>query len=69
MRLRHATKAETAIGVPASSSGSPSFRLPNLHSHMSFTAANTRAGLHAEHPGASDLESLFLALTGRRLRD
>ena len=37
--------------------------------HGQVIAANTRAGLHAEHPGASDLESLFLALTGRRLRD
>jgi len=37
--------------------------------HGQVIAANTLAGLHAEHPGAGDLESLFLALTGRRLRD
>ncbi len=32
-------------------------------------AANTVAGLHREHPGVGSLEKVFLALTGRTLRD
>jgi hypothetical protein len=32
-------------------------------------AADTLAGLRRDHPGARDLEGVFLALTGRTLRD
>ena len=37
--------------------------------HGKVIAADTLAGLHATHPGAGNLESVFLALTGRSLRD
>jgi ABC-2 type transport system ATP-binding protein len=37
--------------------------------HGQVIAADTLAGLQAGHPGARDLEGVFLALTGRTLRD
>ena len=37
--------------------------------HGRVIAANTLAGLRREHPGVGDLEGVFLALTGRTLRD
>jgi ABC-2 type transport system ATP-binding protein len=37
--------------------------------HGRVIAENTLAGLRGEHPGARDLEGVFLALTGRTLRD
>ena len=37
--------------------------------HGQVIAVDTLAGLQRDHPGARDLEGVFLALTGRRLRD
>ena len=37
--------------------------------HGQVIAENTLAGLQREHPGVHDLEGVFLALTGRTLRD
>jgi len=37
--------------------------------HGQVIADDTLAGLHRDHPGARDLEGVFLALTGRTLRD
>jgi ABC-2 type transport system ATP-binding protein len=37
--------------------------------HGRVIAANTLAGLRDQHPGVGDLEGVFLALTGRTLRD
>jgi len=37
--------------------------------HGQVIAADTLAGLQRDHPGARDLEGVFLALTGRMLRD
>ncbi len=37
--------------------------------HGQVIAADTLAGLQRDHPGARDLEGVFLALTGRTLRD
>ena len=37
--------------------------------HGQVIAADTLAGLRRDHPGARDLEGVFLALTGRTLRD
>jgi ABC-2 type transport system ATP-binding protein len=37
--------------------------------HGEVIAENTLAGLRSEHPGVRDLEGVFLALTGRTLRD
>ena len=37
--------------------------------HGKVIAENTLAGLRREHPGVGDLEGVFLALTGRTLRD
>jgi ABC-2 type transport system ATP-binding protein len=37
--------------------------------HGRVIAADTLAGLRREHPGVRDLEGVFLALTGRTLRD
>jgi ABC-2 type transport system ATP-binding protein len=37
--------------------------------HGRVIADDTLAGLHRAHPGAVTLETVFLALTGRRLRD
>ena len=37
--------------------------------HGQVIADDTLAGLHRDHPGARDLEAVFLALTGRTLRD
>jgi ABC-2 type transport system ATP-binding protein len=37
--------------------------------HGRVIAADTLDGLQREHPGARDLEGVFLALTGRTLRD
>ena len=37
--------------------------------HGQVIAADTLDGLHRNHPGARDLEGVFLALTGRTLRD
>jgi len=37
--------------------------------HGRVIADDTLAGLHRAHPGAGTLETVFLALTGRRLRD
>jgi ABC-2 type transport system ATP-binding protein len=37
--------------------------------HGRVIADNTLAGLHRDYPGARDLEGVFLALTGRTLRD
>jgi ABC-2 type transport system ATP-binding protein len=37
--------------------------------HGQIIAADTLAGLQRTHPGARDLEGVFLALTGRTLRD
>ena len=37
--------------------------------HGRVIAENTLAGLQREHPGVHDLEGVFLALTGRTLRD
>jgi ABC-2 type transport system ATP-binding protein len=37
--------------------------------HGRVLADDTLAGLYGRHPGAGDLESVFLALTGRSLRD
>jgi ABC-2 type transport system ATP-binding protein len=37
--------------------------------HGAVIAEDTLAGLRDAHPGVRDLEGVFLALTGRRLRD
>jgi ABC-2 type transport system ATP-binding protein len=37
--------------------------------HGQVIAENTLAGLQRDHPGVHDLEGVFLALTGRTLRD